>query len=224
MKTSYAAITINSQFTLDKTAILKAAVLSPICQAGGLIAGIAAGALLHGMLPGHGELDPQRVLPAAGVALLGFLGGGIVWGVLIARLVRSPEKKRAAGAGAIWAVLTITVMLIMQVLEPALVSMGGLALHHLYTLLFIPAVFAVCFATAWAMAVALRRRERTWRVALVTASICALVYLAVNVGMDLLGWRVGAPHAAERFTMLTVTLVCTLAASAASGATLVAML
>jgi hypothetical protein len=209
---------------VERTILLKAALLSPLSQVGGLIAGIAAGAILHGILPGHNDLDAQRVLPAAGMALLGLLGGGVMWGVQTARLANSPERKRAAGAGAIWAVLMITVMLVMQVLEPVLVAQGGLALHHIYTLLFIPAVFLVGFVTAWAMAVALRRRERVLRRALITASACALMYLVTNIAMDLLGWRVGASRAAERFTMLTVTLLCTLAASVAGGATLVAML
>ena len=32
-----------------------------------------------------------------------------------------------------------------------------------------------------------------------------LAFLAVNLGMEALGWQVGGPGAAERATMLTVT-------------------
>ncbi len=202
---------------------LKSALLSPICQVGGLVLGIGAGGIVHGLLPGH-TMDVQRVLPAAFFALLGLLGGGMAWGALIARLAGSPEAKRAAGAGAIWAAAMLIVMLAMQALEPALIENDALRMpiHNLYTLLFVLSTAIVSFVTAWAMAIALRRRERALRVALSAALLCALVYLIVNVGMDLLGWRVGAPRAAERFTMLAVTFVGSIAASATIGAVLVA--
>ncbi len=205
--------------------VLKSALLSPVCQVGGLVLGIGAGAFVHNLLPGH-TTDAQRVLPAAFFALLGLLGGGVVWGVLIARLAGSPETKRTAGAGAAWAASTLIVMLAMQALEPALVENDALRMpiHNVYTLLFVLSTAIVSFVTAWAMAVALRRGERALRVAMIAALLCALAYLIVNVGMDALGWRVGAPRAAERFTMLAVTFVGSIASSATIGAALVTAL
>jgi hypothetical protein len=46
------------------------------------------------------------------------------------------------------------------------------------------------------------------------------VSLAVNLGMEALGWQVGRPGAAERATMLTVLFVSNLGAALAGGAML----
>ena len=46
------------------------------------------------------------------------------------------------------------------------------------------------------------------------------VSLAVNLGMEALGWQVGGPGAAERATMLTVLFVSNLGAALAGGAML----
>ena len=51
-----------------------------------MILGGGAGALVHEQLPGH-TMDLSRVLPAAFFALLGLLGGGVAWGVLLALTV-----------------------------------------------------------------------------------------------------------------------------------------
>jgi hypothetical protein len=48
----------------------------------------------------------------------------------------------------------------------------------------------------------------------------ALAFLAINLGMEVLGWQVGGPGAEERATMLTVLLVSNLGAALAGGAVL----
>jgi hypothetical protein len=50
--------------------------------------------------------------------------------------------------------------------------------------------------------------------------VAAAVFLVVNLLMEGAGWVVGAPRAAERFTMLTVMFVGNLAAALAGGALL----
>ncbi|HQV28963.1 MAG TPA: hypothetical protein PLG23_06175 [Thermoflexales bacterium] len=200
---------------------LKIAILSPVCQLGGMFAGGAIGTFVHGALPGH-TLDLGRILPAAFFALFGLLAGGALWGMLIARFSGSSETRRGAGAGAIWAISALAIALALTPIEVALVEQAGspLPLRNLFTLLFVPAVFIVCFVTAWTMSVALRRRGREARNALLTGLACAGAFLVVNILMDALGWQVGAPRAAERFTMLTVAFGGCLAASAALGGAL----
>ncbi|MGH2605892.1 MAG: hypothetical protein ACRDG5_04815, partial [Anaerolineales bacterium] len=59
------------------------------------------------------------------------------------------------------------------------------------------------------------------RMALRSALSCGLAgagaFLGANLILDLLGWRVGAPGAAEKATMLTVLSLGSLAASFAGG-------
>jgi len=56
-------------------------------------------------------------------------------------------------------------------------------------------------------------------IALCSWSLAAgLAFLAADLTMDALGWRVGAPGAAERATMITVLLVSSLGAALAGGA------
>jgi hypothetical protein len=205
--------------------VLKIVILSPICQLGGMFAGGAVGTVVHGALPGH-TMDLGRILPAAFFALFGLLAGGAVWGTFIARFSGSSEARRGAGAGAIWAVSALALALALTPIEVALVDQGGspLPLRNLFTILFVPAVFIVCFVTTWAMSVALRGRKRAARNALRAGLVCAAAFLVVNVAMDALGWQVGGPRAAERFTMLTVAFAGCLAASAALGGMLQVLL
>ena len=48
----------------------------------------------------------------------------------------------------------------------------------------------------------------------------SLVGLAVNLGMEALGWQVGGPRAEERGTMLTVLIASNLGAALVGGAML----
>ena len=50
--------------------------------------------------------------------------------------------------------------------------------------------------------------------------VAALAFLAVNLGMEALGWQVGGPGAEERATMLTVLFVSSLGAALAGGASI----
>ena len=53
----------------------------------------------------------------------------------------------------------------------------------------------------------------------VSAGVAALVtFLAVDLLMYSLGWRVGAPNAARRATMLVVTVISASAAAVTAGA------
>jgi hypothetical protein len=54
----------------------------------------------------------------------------------------------------------------------------------------------------WSLGLALRDRALGWRMGLSGGLAAALGFLVVNLTLDALGFRVGAPFAAERATML----------------------
>ena len=83
-----------------------------------------------------------------------------------------------------------------------------------------PAAFFVAGITAFAIGVALGDIALALRLAAWTGLAAAAAFFVADILMDLAGWRVGAPGAAERATMLTVMMVGNLAAAAAGGAML----
>ena len=62
--------------------------------------------------------------------------------------------------------------------------------------------------------------KRAPALALRVGSTAALGFLAVNLGMEALGWLIGAPGAEERGTMITVLIAGNLGAALAGGAML----
>ncbi|MFQ5890957.1 MAG: hypothetical protein ACE5JR_13075 [Gemmatimonadota bacterium] len=106
----------------------------------------------------------------------------------------------------------------------AIDSGSALPIHVVFTILFVPAAFFVAGVTALAVGVALKDWARAGRLAVCTGLAAAAAFLAVDVLMDLAGWRVGAPGAASRATMLTVTLAGSLAGALAGGGVLGALL
>ena len=93
-------------------------------------------------------------------------------------------------------------------------------IHLVYRLLFIPAAFVVAAAGAFALGCGLRDARLGASLAAWAGLGAASAFLLINLLMDALGWRVGAPHAAERATMLVVSLLSATAAAIAAGATI----
>ena len=69
-------------------------------------------------------------------------------------------------------------------------------------------------ALGWALGRSRAARALALRVGLTAA----LAFLAVNLGMEALGWQIGAPGAEERGTMITVLIVSNVGAALAGGA------
>ena len=63
-------------------------------------------------------------------------------------------------------------------------------------------------------------RAKWFRSALITGLTASLSFLIIDLLLDTLGMRVGAPGAAERFTMLTVAFLGSTAAAFSAGAIL----
>jgi len=190
---------------------------------GGLLLGIAAGSAVFSALPGHTTTNPSPVLmlAAAVPALLGMFAGAAAWGVLMGRLASETNWRRMALAGGLgFAPIAIMVGLLLQVLEPIAVKQLGaqVPLHRLFTFIFVPAAFLVAGVGAWALGIGLRNRALAWALFWRAGLAAALAFLAVNLIMEASGRVVGAPHAAESFTMLTVMFVSDMAAALAAGA------
>lgn len=215
-------MTATSQSSRVRVMTLSAAA-TPLCLVAGLALGIALGSLVHGGLPGHID-ESSKALIAAIPALAGVIAGGALWGALLARITGAGGRRRMAWAGALgFGPTVIAVAMALGALEGIIVERRqgpDLPVHQVFTLLFVPASTVVAAVGAWAVSVAARAGGRGTRVALFAGLAGGAAFLLVNLLMDAAGWRVGAPGAADRATMLTVAGLGALAAGLAGGAVL----
>src|SRR5438067_4120851 len=169
-----------------------------------------------------------RNVTAGIVALACLSAAAAAWARDLALRAGSTETHRAAWAGALgFGPAVLVVGLALTALEPHVVTRPRLALplHVVYGLLFVPSAAIVAGVCAWSLTIALRLTPaKRRRVTLATALAALGAYLAVYLVMELAGWRVGAPGAGRRATMVVVTALAALAATAAGGATLGARL
>jgi hypothetical protein len=149
-----------------------------------------------------------------------FLGSAL-WGVLMGRMAKADDLRRMALAGGLgFAPIAIGIGILLQVLEPIALSEYGnwLPLHRLFTILFVPSAFIIAGVSAFAIGTGLRNRPLAWQLLWKIGLVAAVAFLVVNLIMEASGWVVGAPRAAERFTMLTVMFMGNLGAALAGGA------
>lgn len=197
-------------------------VRSALLTAGYLVGGMVAGVLLGRALDALPVPVPLRRTLATAVALTAVIFAGAGWGRAVGRLAGSPEEKRLARAGALsFGPTVVFTGWALAVLEGAIVQRGWgpqLPIHIVFTLLFVPAAFLVAAVGGLGLGLALRSRRLAGKVALGAGCAAAAAFLLVDLLMDSIGWRVGAPGAAQRATMLTVTTLGSLAAALAAGA------
>ena len=202
--------------------VVYTALATAVCLVGGMIAGLALGTLVHG-LPFHAP-EQTMVLLSSIPALAGVFGGGALWGYLTAQIHHFPNRGRFAVAGSIgYGLAFVSAVILLSLLERLFVEQSrfpGLPIHIIFTLLFVPAAFLVATVGAAAILLASPARARWSRSALVVGLVAALTFLVVDLALDAAGWRVGAPHAAERATMLTVSFVSSAVAALSAGALL----
>ena len=188
---------------------------------GGLVIGVFFGSLLNESLPMHVPEATRSLFSA--LPVLGTLAfAGACWGYVLGRVTGSPYRKRMALAGGLcYGLAIILVALSLTFLEVQIVEKGlgpDIQVHNLYTLLFVPGTFIVAAAGSLGLGLANKKLNLAIRSAIFAGLASAASFLIINLTMDALGWRVGAPGAAERATMLTVTLVGCLGAALAGGA------
>jgi hypothetical protein len=202
------------------------ALLTVACLFGGLLVGVAVGFLVFELLPGGDDFahpPPLNVTLAALPALAGFTVGSATWGVRMGRLAGGADRRRLAIAGALsFGPMTVALGIGLSALEPIAVAGfgGGLPVHRLFTVLFVPTAFLIAGVSAWAVGLGLRRPRLAlallWQVGLAAAA----GFLVVNLALEAAGWVVGAPGAAERATMLTVMFAGNVGAALAGGASM----
>ncbi|MBI3741926.1 MAG: hypothetical protein HY257_09255, partial [Chloroflexi bacterium] len=90
-------------------------------------------------------------------------------------------------------------------------------IHNVFTLLFVPAAAIIVGVGGFALGIGTGDRIVARKLLLRCALAGGLAFLIVNLTMDALGWRVGAPNAAERATMLTTAFLGNFAAALAGG-------
>jgi hypothetical protein len=204
--------------------VLPAAAITARDLIGGLVVGVALGALVDALpLP----LVPRRAL--AGVATLSMtLFAGGIWGRDMARLAGSTVLESAARWTAVsFGPAILLVGALLAVAEPVVVeraTRAGLQIHSAYTLLFVPATAFVAAIGGFALGRSLGGSRFGMRLSARAALAAVIAFLAVDLLMYALGWRVGAPNAAKRATMLVVTMLSASAAAIAAGAAIGAML
>lgn len=185
----------------------------------GIIAGGALGTILNERLPGH-PTDLVNIFLSAIPTLGGVLTGGAVWGWTISRITRAGDQKRMAWAGAIgFGPTIILIALALTFFENLIVEQGQgpqLPIHNVFTLLFVPAAAIIAGVGGMALGIG-ARVARPSRLALLCALGGGVAFLVVNLVMDALGWRVGAPNAAERATMLVTAFFGNFAAALVGG-------
>jgi len=158
-------------------------------------------------------------LPTNGMLLIGFaifVGGGWLWTHALIRPLRLSHASRVCAMGAISvAATTMLCILGLGKLEEYFVADGNspMPIHQLYTLLFVPATFLATALTAGVIGRAIGSTAFAIRLALQAGGATAFTYLVFNILQDLLGRRVGGLNAANTATMITVTLVCYIAAA-----------
>jgi hypothetical protein len=197
---------------------------------------LAAGYLFGGAVTSFALALPLNAAPLplsqavknalSGAIVVGSLVAiGAVWAGALTRSFAAPERHRARWAGALSFGPTLVACGILlatveaQLLEPT--GRPAPPMHQLYTLLFVPAAFVIAGVTCGALSWALHRHwGMVGRTAAVSGAAAAAAFLVVDLVMDATGWRVGAPGAGTRATMLVVTAACSLAAAVAGGAAL----
>ncbi len=192
---------------------------------GGLIVGVALGAAIDGAGKAVPTLARVFAVVVAGSAVI---ASARMWGGDMGRLANG-SNTRAGGWSAALALTPAVVIvgLTLGELEPVLVQRGarlGLELHVVYTLLFVAATMIVAAIGAFALGTGLYRASFGVRLAIPAGLAAGAAFLAVALVMDALGWRVGAPDAGRRATMIVVTAIGLFAAATSAGGAIGAML
>jgi len=200
--------------------MLRAAWITARDLVGGLVLAVGLGSAVDRL--GEPLLLPIRRTFSSLVAMGVLAVAGGLWSRHMAQLTGSAQLSRrnelitALTFGAAF----VTVGLILALLEPGMIERGrasGLGIHVVYSLLFVPTAFIVATLGALSLRVTSGGRMISPGLAVVAGLCAAVAFLLVDLAMDAGGWRVGAPGASKRATMLVVTFVSVTGAALAAG-------
>jgi len=212
---------MNTQLKLQQVAI-RSGLVTGLFLFGGLLVGFMAAIGFTG-LPMHLPESARTLLAMAIVlGIVGFASAG--WGRAMARLTGASQPRRMIKAGVLsFGPSLVLAGFILSSLEVVIIERGSgpsLPVHVTFTILFVPAVFCVAGLGGLALGLAQGDWSLAWRCALGSGLAGSMAFLLVVLVMDQLGYRVGAPGAAARATMLTVMMTGNLGAALAGGAAL----
>lgn len=204
--------------TSRSSLVVPAAALTARDLIGGLVFGVALGAAVAAL--------PMPLILGRGLAgvvtLSVTLAAGWVWGRDVALLVRHATPAATARSTALlFGPAVLIVGAVLAAIEPIAVpraTRAGFSVHAVYTVLFIPATAFVAAMGAFALGRGLDGSRTGLRFAGRATLAAVVAFLAVDAAMYTLGWRVGAPNAGRRATMLVVTVLGATAAATAAGA------
>ena len=189
-----------------------------ICLDGAVILPFLLAFLSSSLMGFSGELPNWAEIVMFVLAISILAGGGALWGLSLDRLHALGLGPRLAGATAVgFAGPVLALIFILGSLEPAAARILPLPIHRVFSVMFVPAAFLVTSLTGAAVGAALRDRALTIRLAFAGGLAAAIAFLAVNLVLDSLGFRVGAPFAAERATMLVTAFTGNAGAALAGG-------
>ena len=188
------------------------------------VGGLLLGFWINDRLPGHMRNRTPGIIFQGLLFFAALFLGGALWALVLSRRFGSGRKRRAFLTGGLgFALIALGSGILLAVLERPLVeesALPSLAIHDLFTLLFTPAAGLICGGSTFIIALAFVRPSTAISIAARCGLIAALVFLLWNRGLHLLGWQVGAPNAAERFTMLVVMISGFLAVALVCGGVL----
>jgi hypothetical protein len=154
--------------------------------------------------------------------LLSFLfGGGAVWGWGVARLMKADSRSLARGGGLTFGTSVLLVGIALELangLVGAIASILPLPIHVGFMLVFVPSAGLIAGLNAHKMTGRLGLDQLKKAVGVNTGITASMAFLVVSLVMLAFGWRVGAPGAEARFTMIRVMLTSNLGAALAGGA------
>lgn len=198
-----------------KRPVLSSALVTALSLMGGVGVGVALAALVD-RLPFH---TPDQMLLL--LVMIPIFGGGALWGCLLTRIHGLPNKMGASLAGGLgFGLSVIGAVTLLSRLEQVLIGqhrLSGVPVHIIFTMLFVPATFLVATLGGTAVLLVSGTPGNWLRTALMTGLTAAVSFLLMDFLLDSLGMRVGAPRAAERFTMLTVAFLGSTAAAFSAG-------
>lgn len=196
---------------------------------GGITLASLGGTLAAGFILGNilfESLNPHMAPVSGGlisfvIVFAVLLGGGALWGAWLSAQLNAPRAALMRNGAVSFAGLVLVAGLLLEGVFGLIGMLGSavaIPIHHMFTIVFVPAAGLIAGLCVYRITRETRATQQRFRIAWQVAVGAALAFLVVNQVMLALGWRIGAPMAAERSTMITVMLLSNAAAALAGGA------
>jgi len=198
---------------------LSFALLTALTLAGGLALALVGGNRIFETFTGHmsGFLSGLAAFP---VVLLAVFGAGGLWGFAAARLTGADPWRLTVTAALTYGGVILLAGILLELVFGLLGALGSVVripIHIAFTLVFVPAAGFIAALCSQKLLAALEINGLGLSALTQVGLAAAAGFLAVNLVMLALGWQVGGPGAAERYTMITVMLSSNTGAALAGG-------